>query len=59
MKLKPKISIAEHFEPLEDPRIDRSKDHLLIDILTIALLAVICGAGQSKSVGAGPTEGRG
>ena len=44
MKLKPKISIAEHFEPLEDPRIDRSKDHLLIDILTIALLAVICGA---------------
>ena len=44
MKLKPKISIAEHFETLEDPRIERSKDHLLIDILTIAILAVICGA---------------
>lgn len=44
MKLKPKISIAEHFETVEDPRIERSKEHLLIDILTIAILAVICGA---------------
>lgn len=44
MKLKPQNSIAEHFAPLEDPRIDRSKEHLLIDILTIAILAVICGA---------------
>jgi predicted transposase YbfD/YdcC len=44
MKLKPKISIAEHFEDLEDPRIERSKEHVLIDILTIAILAVICGA---------------
>jgi predicted transposase YbfD/YdcC len=44
MKLKPRISIAEHFEDLEDPRIERSKEHLLIDILTIAILAVICGA---------------
>lgn len=37
-------SIAKHFARLEDPRIERSKDHLLIDILTIAILAVICGA---------------
>ena len=44
MKLKPKFSIAEHFETVEDPRIERSKEHLLIDILTIAILAVICGA---------------
>ena len=44
MKLKPKFSIAEHFETVEDPRIERSKAHLLIDILTIAILAVICGA---------------
>ena len=44
MKLKPKITIAEHFEAVEDPRIERSKEHLLIDILTIAILAVICGA---------------
>ena len=44
MKLKPQTSIAEHFATLEDPRIERSQDHLLIDILTIAILAVICGA---------------
>jgi len=44
MNLKPKITIAEHFESVEDPRIERSKEHLLIDILTIAILAVICGA---------------
>ncbi|MEO1389684.1 MAG: ISAs1 family transposase [Cyanobacteria bacterium J06634_6] len=41
---KPQSSIAKHFEQVEDPRIDRSKAHLLIDILTIAILAVICGA---------------
>ncbi|BBD63854.1 transposase [Nostoc commune NIES-4072] len=29
---------------MEDPRIDRTKRHNLIDILTIALCAVICGA---------------
>jgi hypothetical protein len=44
MKLKPRLSIAEHFESLADPRIERSREHLLIDILTIAILAVICGA---------------
>lgn len=44
MKKKSKESIAEHFEAVEDPRIERSKEHLLIDILTIAILAVICGA---------------
>ena len=44
MQLNPKISLANHFKDIEDPRIERSKDHLLIDILTIAILAVICGA---------------
>lgn len=29
---------------MSDPRIDRTKRHKLIDILTIALCAVICGA---------------
>lgn len=37
-------SIAEHFKSIEDPRIDRGKEHLLVDILTIAILAVVCGA---------------
>ncbi len=44
MKLKPKITIADHFSVIEDPRIDRSKRHKLIDIMTIAVCAVICGA---------------
>ncbi|MBD2771402.1 transposase family protein [Iningainema sp. BLCCT55] len=29
---------------IEDPRIERTKRHKLIDILTIAICAVICGA---------------
>ncbi len=44
MKLKPKTKLAEHFETIEDPRIERTKRHKLVDILTIAILAVICGA---------------
>ncbi|MEG4121583.1 hypothetical protein QUA43_29450 [Microcoleus sp. N9_B4] len=33
MKLKPKITIADHFPDLEDPRIERTKHHQLIDII--------------------------
>src|SRR5262245_17193562 len=36
--------IVKHFNGVDDPRIDRTKDHLLIDILTIAICAVVCGA---------------
>jgi hypothetical protein len=36
--------LLEHFEDLEDPRIERCKEHLLIDIVTIAICAVIGGA---------------
>ncbi|MCY7284217.1 MAG: ISAs1 family transposase [Cyanobacteria bacterium CAN_BIN43] len=44
MKLKSKNKLVEHFSKLEDPRIERSKRHKLIDILTVTLLGVICGA---------------
>lgn len=44
MKLKPKITIADHFGLMEDPRDERSVQHKLIDIITIAICAVICGA---------------
>jgi predicted transposase YbfD/YdcC len=40
----PPTSISEHFATLTDPRADRGKEHLLVDILTITLSAVICGA---------------
>ena len=36
-------SLFDYFADLPDPRIDRCKDHKLIDILTIAILATICG----------------
>ena len=32
------------FADLTDPRVDRTKDHLLLDILAITICAVICGA---------------
>ena len=44
MKLKPKQTIADYFVGLEDPRIERTKRHKLIDVITIAICAVICGA---------------
>ena len=44
MKLKPKITIADHFANMTDPRVERSRQHKLIDIITIAICAVICGA---------------
>jgi hypothetical protein len=44
MKLKPKTTISEHFSAIEDPRLDRTKLHQLIDIITITLCAVIGGA---------------
>ncbi len=44
MKLKPKITIVDYFANLEDPRIERTKDHKLIDIVVIAICAVIAGA---------------
>jgi predicted transposase YbfD/YdcC len=37
-------SIAAHFAALPDPRVERTKQHHLLDILTIALCAVLCGA---------------
>jgi len=37
-------TFQEHFAELTDPRADRGKLHLLLDILVIAICAVICGA---------------
>lgn len=50
-------SLLTHFAQLKDPRDERGKEHLLLDIASIAICAVICGAeswtdieqyGQSK-----------
>lgn len=44
MNHQPTASITEHFASLQDPRIERTKLHQLLDILVIAISAVICGA---------------
>jgi predicted transposase YbfD/YdcC len=38
------VSLFEHFSPLPDPRIDRTKRHVLLDIIGLSICAVICGA---------------
>ncbi len=44
MKLRPKITISDYFKNLKDPRIERTKRHKLVDIITVTICAVICGA---------------
>ncbi len=37
-------SFIEHFSPLNDPRIERKKRHMLIDILVLTVCATLCDA---------------
>jgi predicted transposase YbfD/YdcC len=46
MQKHPKISLIEHFKNLADPRVNRTKDHDLIDVLIIAICTLLC-AGES------------
>ncbi|MFN7874814.1 MAG: ISAs1 family transposase, partial [Pirellula sp.] len=39
-----KIGLAECMAAVEDPRVDRTKAHELVDILVLSVLAVLCGA---------------
>jgi len=43
MAEQPLGSISEHFSQLEDPRIERNKLHLLLNIIVIAICGVISG----------------
>lgn len=38
------VTLAAHFAEVRDPRVERTKLHGLLDILVIAICAVICGA---------------
>ena len=38
------------FDELEDPRMDRTKDHRLDDLLAIAVLATVCGAKEPSDM---------
>jgi predicted transposase YbfD/YdcC len=44
MAKNPVKSLSEHFKTVEDPRVDRTKKHALMDIIIIAICGVICGA---------------
>lgn len=43
-------SIAAHFGDLTDPRIERTRAHSLLDILTIAICAILAGADGPTSM---------
>ena len=45
--------VMDYFRELDDPRIERSKRHQLLDIVAIAICAVICGAALGCVNGAG------
>jgi predicted transposase YbfD/YdcC len=44
MAADPELSFAHHFADLTDPRIDRSRLHELLDIVAVAICAVVAGA---------------
>jgi predicted transposase YbfD/YdcC len=44
MNMKALEAIKKYFSKVNDPRKDRTKEHKLMDIIAIALCAVICGA---------------
>ncbi len=50
MKNETIATIEQHFSALKDPRVDRTKRHRLLDILVIAICAVICGADSWEDV---------
>ncbi|HSH80305.1 MAG TPA: transposase family protein, partial [Herpetosiphonaceae bacterium] len=36
--------LPTHFATLNDPRVERTKQHQLLDMIVLAICAVICGA---------------
>lgn len=44
MPEQPPGTLEEHFASLTDPRVERTREHKLLDIVAIAICAVICGA---------------
>ena len=44
MHLHPKKSLIEHLSTIADPRVNRTRDHELIDILVLAICALLCRA---------------
>jgi predicted transposase YbfD/YdcC len=53
---QPHLTIKKYFRKLQDPRLDRRKRHLLLDIVVIAICGVICGCNDWQQI---ETFGRG
>lgn len=47
---KLKQSLIQWFEALEDPRVKRQPEHLLVDIVAIAILAILSGADDMVAI---------
>jgi predicted transposase YbfD/YdcC len=43
MQTHPKLGLIEHFQGIVDPRVNRTKEHALIDVLVIAVCTLLCG----------------
>jgi predicted transposase YbfD/YdcC len=43
MQSHPKLGLIEHLQTISDPRVNRTKDHALIDVLVIAVCTLLCG----------------
>jgi hypothetical protein len=50
MEEKRAAALMDHFGELEDPWIDRRQEHKLIDLLVIAICALLCGANDWVAV---------
>jgi predicted transposase YbfD/YdcC len=50
MTAKREVSLVHYFASLPDPRIDRTRHHELLDIVVIAICAVICSAESWEDV---------
>jgi predicted transposase YbfD/YdcC len=48
--VEPSLSIVRFFRPLRDPRRQHRRKHLLIDIIVVALCAVLCGANDWQQI---------
>jgi len=47
---QPRLTIKKYFRRLKDPRLNRRKRHLLLDIVVIAICGVICGCDDWQQI---------
>ena len=43
MRTPPELNLLTHFQALPDPRVARTPEHKLLDILVIAICTLLCG----------------